>query len=672
MNSLHHAVTGLAYSIYRVNGKKLSPTRYDRRHKQSSILDLNELSIHWRSPRAAVAVPNMALSVSKCVLVYSVLVCLGCSGSYQEVIQTAAGKKGRVNHGCPSWFIPINNNSDRCKCGEPIQRPGRVVHCNPNTNRTRVRWGNCMDYDKDKDEVFVGKCPYTNFTANSQTTYEPPQNAATLNHFLCGGLNRTGVMCSQCQEGLGTAIFSYSMQCLHCMSGSLGWTLYIFLATFPTTILFLAVLMFQCRCITSGPMNAFILACQLGISTVNYTLNTLKDTNFLLGLITICGIWNLDFFRYLIPPFCASDQISPLLVITVEYVVAFYPLLLTLIVYICIQLHARDCRVIVCLYSVFCKCFNSCRQRWGRQWDPFASLIHTFAAFLLLSYSKILIVSLELLSYTQLYVPTGGTLDPPRRVYHDPSLEWCGDKHLPFALLAIFVLCIFVFLPALFLLLYPMKIFQKCLGCCGGRLLALHAFADVLQGCYKNGTNGTRDCRYFAGLYLVFRIVLLPALHSSPVFGLYNEMVAIVCLVIASLLFLLFRPYKDSFWLNIWDSSVLSIIAFGVLCVTYSEYVALVPFEILKVMAFLPVVYLIIVVTYKLLTWMRALRICKRNQLILESQEPDRLMHPEEYGCSEEVNLLAPDDQARNESPQDPVRETYPACGHSQQNYGSV
>ena len=239
-------------------------------------------------------------------------------------------------------------------------------------------------------------------------------------------------------------------------------------------------------------MNSYIFVCQLAVSTLNNQPSIVNlfasasSFSFISRvLFSIYGIGNLDFFRYLIPPFCASDQISPLHVITLEYVVAFYPLLLTVVVYICIQLHARDCWVIFCLCRVFCKCFNSCRRRWGRQWNPFASLVHTFAAFLLLSYCKILIISLRLLSYTQLRLPIGGTLDPPMRVYHDPSLEWFGEKHLPFALSGIFILCIFVFLPALFLLLYPMKIFQKCLGCCGRRLLALHAFADVFQGCYS-------------------------------------------------------------------------------------------------------------------------------------------------------------------------------------------
>ena len=624
----------------------------------------------------------MIASISERVLTFSVLlICLpGCSYSHQESIHTAAGNKS-VNHGCPSWFIPINNSSDQCKCGEPIYRPGRVVLCDPITNLTLVRISYCMDYNEEDDEVFVGGCPFINKKGEVQGMYVKfQQNISELNPFLCSGLNRTGVMCSKCQEGLGTAIFSYSMQCLPCMSSGLGWTLYVFLATFPTTILFLVVLIFQCRCITSGPMNSYIFVCQLVVSTLNNqpsVVNLFASTSpfslMLRVFFTIYGIWNLDFFRSLIPPFCVSDQIGPLHVIILEYVVAFYPLLLTVIVYICIQLHARDCWLIVCLCRVFCKCFSSCRQRWRRQWDPFASLVHTFAAFLLLSYCKILVISLQLLSYTQLHLPTGGTISPPMRVYHDPSLEWFGEKHLPFALPAIFILCIFVLLPALFLLLYPVKIFRKCLGCCGRRLLALHAFADVFQGCYKNGTNDTRDCRYFAGFYLVLRIVLLSAIYGGSIFGFYG-MISAVCLVTSSLLFLLFRPYKGSSWLNIWDSIAFSLFAFVAIYVTYFMYIASVPIQIVEVMGVVPLLYLMIYVIYRLVVWMKTLQIFKKkhkNQLIPETEEPDRLTHPEDYENEEEVKLLLSDDQG-NDYPQDPELETYPACGNSQQKYGSV
>ena len=561
--------------------------------------------------------------------------------------------------------------------------------CNPNKNQTLVRVSYYMDYNEEEDEVFVGGCPFINKTAEIQGMYVKfPQNVSELNSFLCSGSNRTGVMCSQCQKGLGTAIFSYSMQCLSCMNSGLGWTLYVFLATFPTTVLFLVVLIFQCHFITSGPMNAYIFVSQLAVSTLNNQpsiVNTLTSGSFsiLKVVFTLSGVWNLDFFRYLIPPFCVSDQTSPLHVVALEYIVAFYPLLLTVIVYICKQLHARDCRVIVCLCRVFCKCFSSCKQRWGRQWDPFASLVHTFTAFLLLSYSKILIISFWLLSYTQLHLPTGGTLSPTggtlsphRSVFHDPTLEWFGEKHLPFALPAIFILCIFVFLPALFLLLYPMKVFQKCLGCCGRRLLALHAFADVFQGCYKNATSDTRDCRYFAGLYLVLRIILLPALYSTSIFGFYHEMVSIVCLVTGSLLFLLFRPYKNSSWLNIWDSAVFSLNAFVLFSIMYSKYVAYVPIQIIEVIGTLVSAYVVIYVMYRLVVWMKTLQIFKKkynDQLIPDTEEPDRLTHPEDYENDKEVKLLLSDDQDDDYlQEQDSKLETYPVCGNSQQNYGSV
>ena len=69
----------------------------------------------------------------------------------------------------------------------------------------------------------------------------------------------------------------------------------------------------------------YIFGCQLVVSFLNTqpgVVNLLAGTSpfsiILWTFITICGIWNLDFFRYLIPPFCASYQISPLHVITLE------------------------------------------------------------------------------------------------------------------------------------------------------------------------------------------------------------------------------------------------------------------------------------------------------------------------------------------------------------------
>ena len=54
----------------------------------------------------------------------------------------------------------------------------------------------------------------------------------------------------------------------------------------------------------------------------------------------------------------------------------------------------------------------------------------------------------------------------------------------------------------------PCSCFQVCLNRTGCSCQSLHTFMDAFQGHYKNGTNGTRDLRFFSGLYLLLRHVL--------------------------------------------------------------------------------------------------------------------------------------------------------------------
>ena len=92
-------------------------------------------------------------------------------------------------------------------------------------------------------------------------------------------------------------------------------------------------------------------------------------------------------------------------------------------------------------------------------------------------------------------------------LYWDGTVEYFGSEHLPYAILALAVLVLFNFLPLLLLCLYPSRWFQKCLNCCRLQGQVLHTFMDAFQGCYTDGTNDSRDCRWFAGLYLLTRIL---------------------------------------------------------------------------------------------------------------------------------------------------------------------
>ena len=103
-------------------------------------------------------------------------------------------------------------------------------------------------------------------------------------------------------------------------------------------------------------------------------------------LLTLYGVVNLDFFHYVLPPFCISSQLRPIHVFSLGYFSAFYPFLLILLTWLCVELHGRNFRPIVCLWRPFHGCFVCLRRGWNTKSD----LIDVFASFFLLSYSKIL------------------------------------------------------------------------------------------------------------------------------------------------------------------------------------------------------------------------------------------------------------------------------------------
>ncbi len=145
-------------------------------------------------------------------------------------------------------------------------------------------------------------------------------------------------------------------------------------------------------------------------------------------------------------------------------------------------------------------------------------------------------------------------------LYNDPNVTFFCRSHLPYAVLAVVVSTTFVILPGLLLILYPTRLFQKLLNCCGLSRPAVHAFADAFNGCYKNGTNGTHDCRSFAGVYLLARILIFMRWQSesSPPRSLFT--------IIALFIFSFTSPNKSRV-LNFIESFGLTVLVCRV-CIT--------------------------------------------------------------------------------------------------------
>ena len=69
-------------------------------------------------------------------------------------------------------------------------------------------------------------------------------------------------------------------------------------------------------------------------------------------------------------------------------------------------------------------------------------------------------------------------------LYYDGSIEYFGKKHLPYAILAVFVALTFILFP---LLVYCCICFQRCLGCCGVRMACSSHFHGCFSGLLQRG-----------------------------------------------------------------------------------------------------------------------------------------------------------------------------------------
>ena len=543
---------------------------------------------------------------------------------------------------CPTWYVEIKQSGvNRCVCGETLNG---AVRCNDTTQQSGLLVGFCMSYNDTVNDAVIGRCPFNYHYPDTQTFYVTLPNNTELNSFMCSGLNRTGLLCSKCQHGLGPAVLPYQRPCVECFDKRYGWLVYITATLIPTTIFCVLVIIFQFH-VTSAKMNAFVFICQfitcastLSNPYIAYDTNLTAIHFFELVIITFYGIWNLDFFRYFIPSFCISNDVNTLHTLALEYVVAIYPLLLTVVIYFCIVMHDRGVRVVVCVWRPFHACFALFRRRW----NPKGSVIHAFATFLLLSYSKLLTVSYGLLDANVLYNNRGERVGPVA-LFYNASIEYFSRQHLPFAVLAILVLLLFAVFPMLLLLLYPMRSFQRCLGHCTRiRWQFLHTFADAFQGCYKYGTNGTRDYRYFAGLYLLLRIVLLTAfiIRSSHMW-----LILIPFPVVASLMFAFFRPYKNNYF-NIIDGLAFALLALTIYLMLYAVKVKPFPIVLLYLMGLIPFLYFISFILFKIFSRVALFRTCytmigeilkarKENHQLHTYRDdedlPDRIVNPGMY-----------------------------------------
>ena len=173
-----------------------------------------------------------------------------------------------------------------------------------------------------------------------------------------------------------------------------------------------------------------------------------------------------------------------------------------LLTWVGVELHDRHNRIFAWILRPLNRCFTRIRRGWNTKGD----IIDVFITFFLLSYTKCVYLSIFLLNkrhHTILDSQRHFTVSHVSVADIDPSLTLCGKHHLPYEIFAILTLFLFILLPSLFLILYPisLRVLRTCLFKFRLDFVALNIFADKLQSCYRNGLDGGQDMRCFSGIF---------------------------------------------------------------------------------------------------------------------------------------------------------------------------
>ena len=443
--------------------------------------------------------------------------------------------------------------------------------------------GTCLTQQYNNAVVF-GLCPYFlneySWLRYSEY-YSLPFNITLMEHsnLTCGPYNREGLLCSKCKPGYGPAVYSFSLMCAECSDNGVGWALYLLLVLFPITVFYIIVIIFNIRA-TAPPFTAFVMMCQI-FSTIDRVsvplkmiLRKIESLSVLINVVrALCGIWNLDFFRHLVPPFCVSRHLGNMQALSLEYLHILYPFSLILVTLICIELHARNFKLIVLLW----KPFHMIVTRLRRSLDPRASIINAFSTFLLLALSKSIVITNYSFAVTSVYIYFGVPvinydLYNPTFLYADPTIHFCSKQHLPYLIGSILLLVLFFAFPTLLLCLYPTRIFQKLLSHCLSLRWqhAVSAFIDTFQGHYKDGTNGTRDYRAASSIHLLVIFVVIIVSFGHEMKTHFLEYIH-PGFTILSLFYALVRPCKQEY-ANVIQSLLYALIAFVVYVVSSAKF----------------------------------------------------------------------------------------------------
>jgi hypothetical protein len=500
------------------------------------MLCVYNMCLQWASRIIVVGTKMLASQCVRCCVVLSVLA---------VSVRTS-------NYSCPSWFY-FSNTTQRCECG--AFQAGWVV-CDQQSMTVQLNREFCATYSGQDGLFYIGHCPLNyKFNNTNRMFSELPTDPDLLQDMMCGSYNRKGLLCGQCVDGYGPGVYTLDSQCADCseISTLSAVLLYLLVDIVPITLFFVCVVVFHLN-ITAGPLLGYVLYCQefsvsleFDPTVFNYIKSRLSPflaTGLQVMLIT-CEFWNINFLKPVIPPFCVSEKLTGLHIQVINSFSAVYPIILVILSLVIIQLHAKNNTVTKIILKPFIFILKKAKITAVTS----DAVIRAFATFIFLSSIKNMFALYAIIRSTKVHTSIDGSVYKSV-LYVDPTTEFFSPTHIIFLFIPLMQCIFLVFIPCVLLVVYPTRVYRWISGCVSARKrLAITAFVESLNSCFKDGLNGTRDYRALAGV-LLFGLPLFSIWVLIIEFVIDNEynMNILYCYISSFiLLFVSFaRPFKST------------------------------------------------------------------------------------------------------------------------------
>ena len=513
---------------------------------------------------------------------------------------------------CPPGFYlpkttPVSESKCRCSAYDANEKYDDIPYCDEASTQAFIQSQFWAGYIRNNSVLVVGRCPpeYCLSNGSRQIPLPTEANNTKLDEFICSPSNREGVLCGRCRPGYYVYVNSKYYTCGKC-TVKIGHLVEFFAKYVPLIMFLMAIILLNIN-LASGQLNTFVFFSQMLPSLNLYAGGQIPISNIAKPFVEIyqfCyGVFNLRYFESLesFPGVCTFKSHSALTSVTLDYIAAVCPLIIIFIIWFimytsdyCIFMGKRNAvgKVAHCLQRVYRKI------KPNKNISLSQSFFRGFVTFLVLSYTKLTLVTFTLLKPTYLYGPGGKGYDIV--VSLDGTLEYFGPGHLPYAIPAILVLIFIVLLPLVILGMYP----RMC-NWLGIQVHKMMPFFDSLNGAFKH------NCYYFALLYFVYRLMLVAIFSFTP--EVQQQYVLQQILSIAILVFhVIKRPYRENAH-NIMDLCLLALIPtvlgisfFQLFNVITSNTINHVAMAVQIILLYLPLVYIVAIMVYRLYRWRRS------------------------------------------------------------------